>query len=266
MASADDSSSRSDADLVTITSGRMIREIIGGISSGNSSCMTGDCGMDSLKILTGDEAIQAFKALSDETRRRIFHALKARRMSTSEIVEFLSQQDPNKEIKPQTVRYHLKELARSGLIRQDGYEPAGNGDTHIMKKVWRATAENIFIATENLDNLPSRRAADIATAYNIVSVMKQMGFAIPSEPEIRELAKKYVEWDELWRKGRGHAEQMLRMVPVIDPEVYVALRRLLSIISLHDTDYEHYWQISREVTDALRDAYRRGAGKNPEVY
>ncbi len=222
--------------------------------------------MDSLKILTGNEAILAFKALSDETRRRILHALKARRMSTNEIVEFLSRQDPDKEIKPQTVRYHLGVLEESGLIQQDGYEPAGNGDTHIMKKVWRATAENIFIATEHLDKVPSRRAADIATAYNIVEVMKQLGFAIPSEPAVGELAEKYVEWDRLWRKGRGHAEQMLRTIPVIDPEVYVALRRLLSVISLHDTDYEHYWQISREVTDALREAYRKGAGRNPEVY
>ncbi len=231
-----------------------------------ASCMTGDSGMDSLKILTGEEAILAFKALADESRRRILHALKARRMSTSEIVEFLAQQDPDKEIKPQTVRYHLKELEKSGLIRQDGYEPAGNGDTHIMQKLWRATAENIFIATEHLTELPERRAADVAMAYDIVSVMRQLGFAIPDEPQLKEMAEYYVEWDRLWRKGRRHAENTLRNVPIIDPEVYVALRRLLSIIHLHNEDYERYWQISRHVTDKIREAYRKGAGKNPEVY
>ncbi|HDD67361.1 MAG TPA: ArsR family transcriptional regulator [Candidatus Thorarchaeota archaeon] len=231
-----------------------------------ASCMAGDSGMDSLKILTGEEAIAAFKALADENRRRILHALKARRMSTSEIAKLLAQQNPDKEIKIQTVRYHLKELERSGLIQQDGYEPAGNGDTHIMKKLWRATAENIFIATEHLAEVPSRRAADIAMAYDIVRVMKQLGFAIPEEPALGDLAKKYVEWDRLWRKGRRHAEQVLRNVPIIDPEVYVALRRLLSIIHLHEDDYERYWQISRQVTDRIREAYRKGAGKNPEVY
>ncbi|MHA1771340.1 MAG: ArsR/SmtB family transcription factor [Candidatus Thorarchaeota archaeon] len=231
-----------------------------------ASCMTGDSGMDSLKILTGEEAIAAFKALADENRRRILHALKARRMSTSEIVEFLSRKDPDKEIKPQTVRYHLKELERAGLIRQDGYEPAGNGDTHIMQKLWRATAESIFIATEHLTDIPERRAADIAMAYNIVSVMKQLGFAIPEEPQLKELTEQYVEWDKLWRKGRRHAESTLRSVPILDPEVYIALRRLLSVIHLHNEDYERYWTISRRVTDQIREAYRKGAGKNPEVY
>ncbi len=231
-----------------------------------ASCMAGESGMDSLKILTGEDAIAAFKALADESRRRILHALKARRMSTSEIVEFLSQQDPDREIKPQTVRYHLKELERAGLIRQDGYEPAGNGDTHIMQKLWRATAENIFIATEHLANIPERRAADIAMAYNIVSIMKQLGFAIPDEPHLRDLTERYVEWDRLWRKGRRQAESTLRSVPILDPEVYIALRRLLSVIHLHNDDYKRYWEISRSVTDEIREAYRNGAGKNPEVY
>ncbi|MHA1907891.1 MAG: winged helix-turn-helix domain-containing protein, partial [Candidatus Thorarchaeota archaeon] len=103
--------------------------------------------IDTLKVLTGDKAIDAVKALNDENRRQILHALRARRMSTSELVIFLSDPEAEKEVKPQTVRYHLKELEKCGLIEQDGYEPTGNGDSHIMKRRWRATAENVFIAT-----------------------------------------------------------------------------------------------------------------------
>ncbi|TFF91401.1 ArsR family transcriptional regulator, partial [Candidatus Thorarchaeota archaeon] len=139
---------------------------------------TGDRNMDTLKILTGDEAVAAVHALNDESRRRILYALKARRMSTSELVDFLAKKDPDNTIKPQTVRYHLKELERSGLVKQDGYEPAGNGGTHILKKLWRATAENIFIATGNMAALPERPPADINTSLDIIDVMRKLGFAI----------------------------------------------------------------------------------------
>jgi DNA-binding transcriptional ArsR family regulator len=109
--------------------------------------------LDTLRILTGAQAIDAYKALSDENRRQILHALRARRMSTTELVDFLSSQIPERDVKPQTVRYHIKELEKCGLVTQDGYEPAGNGDTHIMQKLWRATAENVFITTGDMEGL-----------------------------------------------------------------------------------------------------------------
>ncbi|MHA2377508.1 MAG: winged helix-turn-helix domain-containing protein [Candidatus Thorarchaeota archaeon] len=75
--------------------------------------------LDPVKILTGDEAIEAVRALNDENRRHILHALRARRMSTSELCEFLARDDPEKEVKPQTVRYHIKELEKCGLVEQE---------------------------------------------------------------------------------------------------------------------------------------------------
>ena len=81
--------------------------------------MQGSNPLDTLRILTGAQAIDAYKALNDENRRQILHALRARRMSTSELVEFLSGKDPKKEVKPQTVRYHIKELEKCGLVTQD---------------------------------------------------------------------------------------------------------------------------------------------------
>jgi DNA-binding transcriptional ArsR family regulator len=226
----------------------------------------GDKNMDTLKILTGEEAVAAVHALNDESRRRILYALKARRMSTSELVDFLAKKDPDNTIKPQTVRYHLKELERSGLVKQDGYEPAGNGDTHILKKLWRATAENIFIATGNLAALPERPAADITTSLDIIDVMRKLGFAIPDEETLKKTAKEFVEWDSLWRRGRESAEDTLEQVSEIDPKVYVALRRILSILYLDDHDYERYWTVSRQVTDFFRKAFREGVGRNPKVY
>ena len=113
--------------------------------------MQGAKPIDTIRVLTGDEAIDAYKVLSDESRRQILHALRARRMSTSELIDFLSKQDPEKAVKPQTVRYHIKELEKCGLVEQDGYEPTRNGDSHIMQKLWRATAENVQ------DNLKSKR-------------------------------------------------------------------------------------------------------------
>ncbi len=222
--------------------------------------------MEPVKILTGEQAIAAFHALSDASRRRILHALRARRMTTSELVDFLATQEPDKEPKPQTVRYHLKELERCGLIRQDGYEPAGNGDSHIMQKIWRATAESIFIATGDIVSPPTNIDRGIERSLDILNTMKQLGFAIPSTQEIEHIIQNFTEWGHLWMLGRKQALDVLTSIAEIDPEIFVTLRRILSIILLPDNEYERYWEVSRLVSDALRKMYRSGHGANPEVY
>lgn len=228
--------------------------------------MQGSTPIDTLKILTGTQAIEAYKALSDENRRQILHALRARRMSTTELVEFLSEQEPDKEVKPQTVRYHIKELEKCGLVTQDGYEPAGNGDSHIMQKLWRATAENIFITTGDMDGLPERNGYDLDKTLDIVSTMRELGLVFSDEDEIQEIAEDFTKRDRLYKSGLELAKENLRDACVIDPKLYVVFRRILSVVRLGDKDYLDYWEVSRKITDALREAYRRGEGKNPKVY
>jgi DNA-binding transcriptional ArsR family regulator len=219
---------------------------------------------EAIKILTGADALAALHALADESRRRILHALRARRMSTSELVEFLDKQEPDKEFKPQTVRYHLKELERCGLIQQDGYEPSGNGGSHIMTKLWRATAESVFIATETTRITPEKGEPSIERSMDIVETLKRLGFDISSKETLDETAKVFTEWEQLWSKGRSRAQEILKGVSEIDPDVYVTLKRVLSVISLADGDYERYWEVSHRVSDLLRNAYH--AGGNPDVY
>lgn len=218
--------------------------------------------MEPLRILTGEEAIEAVHALNDENRRRILHALRARRLSASELCKFLNDCN-DKEVKPQTVRYHLKELERSGLIEQEGYEPAGNGDTHIMKKLWRATAETVFIATGDLDGMPETKG--IHKSLDLIGTMQGLGFVVSNKPEMKILVDEFVERDNLWTKGRELAKETLKGVPEIDPSLYIRFRRILSVIQLNDVEYERYWELSRSVTDKLREAYKAGIGKNPEV-
>ena len=218
--------------------------------------------MDPLRILTGEEAIDAVHALNDENRRRILHALRARRMSAADLCKFLNDCN-DKEVKPQTVRYHLKELERSKLIEQDGYEPAGNGDTHIMKKLWRATAETVFIATGDLDGMPETKG--IEKSLDIVGTMRELGFEMSDEKGLAKLAKEFVERDNLWTKGRELAKETLKGVPEIDPSLYIRFRRILSVVQLNDAEYERYWELSRSVTDKLRESYKAGIVKNPEV-
>ena len=222
--------------------------------------------LDTIKILTGQQAIDAYKALSDESRRQILHALRARRMSTSELVEFLSNQDPEKEVKPQTVRYHIKELEKCGLIIQEGYEPAGNGNSHIMQKLWRATAENVFITTGDMDGLPDANNYDLNKMLDIVSTMRELGLQFKDEKEIQEIADDFSKRDKLYLRGLEYAKENLRQVCEIDPKLYVLFREILSIVRLSTVDYEEFWKVSRKMTDALREAYRRGEGKNPKVY
>ncbi len=223
--------------------------------------------METVRILTGEEAINAVKALNDESRRQILHALRAKRMSTSELCDFLSEHGDGKEVKPQTVRYHLKELERASLIAQDGYEPAGgNGGNHIMKKLWRATAENVFIATGNMDDLPERTVNGIDSTLDLVGIMRELGFDLHDEELTREIAEEFTERIQLWHKGREEAKHIMKRIPAIDPGVYKTLRRILGIIRLNDSEYTRYWDLSRTVTDKLRRAYRDGLGKNPEVY
>jgi DNA-binding transcriptional ArsR family regulator len=233
---------------------------VGGIS------MQGAKPIDTLRVLTGEEAIDAYKVLSDESRRQILHALRARRMSTSELVEFLSEKDPEKEIKPQTVRYHIKELAKCGLVEQDGYEPTGNGDSHIMKKLWRATAENVFIATGDMDELPEGNGFDLNKTLDIVGTMRDLGLQLKNEQETMTIAKDFTKRDKIYLKGLERAKETLRQIPEIDPKLYMMFRRTLSVVRLNEVDYEDYWVLSRRITDILREAFKRGRGKNPDVY
>ena len=221
--------------------------------------------LDTLKILTGSEAIDAYKALSDENRRQILHALRAKRMSTSELVDFLSSQDPNREVKPQTVRYHIKELEKCGLVMLDGYEPAGNGDSHIMQKMWRATAENVFLATGDMDGLPERATYDLDKTLDIVGTLKELGMEVENEQEMEDLAQAFMTRDRLYKRGLEFAKENLRDVCELDPKLYVLFRRILSVVRLSEGDYEDYWEVSRMITDVLRQAYKRGKGKNPLV-
>ncbi len=223
--------------------------------------------LDTLKILTGAQAIDAYKALSDENRRQILHALRARRMSTSELVEFLSGKDPKKEVKPQTVRYHIKELEKCGLVTQDGYKPAGtNGDSHIMQKLWRATAENVFITTGDMGGLPDQNGHDLDKTLDIVSTMHKLGLSFTDENEVQAITDNFEKRDKLYRRGLEFAMENLQDVCEIDPKLYVVFRRILSIVRLSEKDYKEYWDISRKITDALRNAHRKGDGKNPKVY
>ncbi|TET10829.1 MAG: ArsR family transcriptional regulator [Candidatus Thorarchaeota archaeon] len=228
--------------------------------------MQGAKPIDTLRVLTGDDAIDAYKVLSDESRREILHALRARRMSTSELVEFLSKKDPKKKIKPQTVRYHIKELEKCRLVEQDGYEPTGNGDSHIMQKLWRATAENVFIATCDMDGLLEREERDLDKTLDILSTMRDLGLQLKNEQEMKSIAEDFTERDRIYLRGLALAKETLRQIPEIDPKLYVMFRRILSVVRLDDKDYLDYWELSRRFTDVMREAFKRGKGKNPSVY
>jgi DNA-binding transcriptional ArsR family regulator len=228
--------------------------------------MQGAKPIDTIQVLTGQEAIDAYKVLSDESRRQILHALRARQMSTSELIEFLSKQDPEKEIKPQTVRYHIKELEKCGLVEQDGYEPTGNGDSHIMQKLWRATAENVFIATGDMESLPEHKESDFDRTLDIVGTMKELGFVLKNEQEMKKIAESMTKRDKIYLKGLEFAKENLRQICELDPKLYVLFRSVLSVVRLEEKDYQDYWEISRNITDVLREAYERGKGKNPRVY
>ena len=187
-------------------------------------------------------------------------------MSTSELIDFLSKQDPKKEIKPQTVRYHIKELEKCGLVEQDGYEPTGNGDSHIMQKLWRATAENVFIATGDMDELPEDADRTLDRTLDIVGIMKELGFVLKDEDEMKRVAGDMTKRDRSRLKGLEFAKDALCAVHELDPKLYMLFRSILSVVRLDEKDYLEYWGLSKSITDILREAYVRGKQANPPVY
>lgn len=222
--------------------------------------------VDAVLILTGEQAVHAVRALNDENRRRILHALRAKTMSTSELCDFLGRQEGTRDIKPQTVRYHLKLLEQSGLIRQDGFAPAGNGDSHIMQKLWRATAEAIFIATSSMDELPEHPPKGIEQSLDLVTTLRELGFVIADTDQVAEVGSLYAEKGNLLKKGRERAKAILKEASEIDPTLYLTLLNTLSIITLDEPDYQRYLEIERKILECFRDAFQAGRGANPEVY
>jgi hypothetical protein len=135
-----------------------------------------------------------------------------------------------------------------------------------MQKLWRATAENVFITTGDMDGLPERNEYDLDKTLDIVSTMRDLGLSFTGENEIQEIAEQLTKRDQLYMRGLELAKENLRDACEIDPKLYVVFRRILSIVRLSETDYKDYWEVNRKLTDALREAYRRGEGRNPKVY
>ena len=135
-----------------------------------------------------------------------------------------------------------------------------------MKKLWRATAENVFIATGSMETLPERESEDLERTLDLVKVMKELGLVLKDEDEMGVLEKDFDAQNEIQIRGLERAKETLKDVRELDPKLYVMFRRILSVVRLNPQDYENYWEVNRRINDILRDAYRRGKGKNPEVF
>jgi hypothetical protein len=96
--------------------------------------------------------------------------------------------------------------------------------------------------------------------------MKQLGFELKDEQEMKEVAEAMTKRDKINLKGLEFAKENLLEICEIDPKLYVVFRRTLSVVRLDENDYQDYWELSRKITDVLREAYKRGRGKNPRVY
>jgi hypothetical protein len=135
-----------------------------------------------------------------------------------------------------------------------------------MQKLWRATAENVFIATCDMDGLLEREERDLDKTLDILSTMRDLGLQLKNEQEMKSIAEDFTERDRIYLRGLELAKDTLRQIPEIDPKLYVMFRRILSVVRLDDKDYLDYWELSRRFTDAMREAFKRGKGKNPSVY
>ena len=117
-----------------------------------------------------------------------------------------------------------------------------------------------------MDGLPDRNGYDLDKTLDIVSTMRQLGLSFTDEKEVQEITENFAKRDKLHMRGIEFAKENLRDVCEIDPKLYVVFRRILGLVRLSEKDYKDYWKLSRNITDALREAYKRGEGKNPRVY
>jgi hypothetical protein len=96
--------------------------------------------------------------------------------------------------------------------------------------------------------------------------MRELGLVLKNEKEMKDIAEAMTKRDKIYLRGLEFAKENLREICELDPKLYVIFRRVLSVVRLEDQDYLDYWEISRKITDVLREAYERGKGKNPRVY
>ncbi|MFX1263314.1 MAG: hypothetical protein ACFFAZ_14630, partial [Promethearchaeota archaeon] len=95
--------------------------------------------------------------------------------------------------------------------------------------------------------------------------MHGLGFVFKDEDEIQEIAEDFVERDRLWKKAKAEVKEILDKVSAMDPGVYLALRRILCLAKLSDSDFERYQKLNKGLTDRFRRAYKEGLTKNPDV-
>ena len=96
--------------------------------------------------------INTFKALSDETRLRIFNLLLNHELNVNEIVSVL-------EMGQSRISRHLKILADSGLvkIRRDGlwafYSASENDDLKSLENICREAVKDELLCLDDLKNI-----------------------------------------------------------------------------------------------------------------
>ena len=65
---------------------------------------------------------------------------------------------------------------------------------------------------------------------------------------------------------KEEVKETLNAISALDPGVYLALRQFLCLAQLSDSEFRRYQQLSKELTERFRKAYKEGFSKNPRVY
>ncbi len=180
---------------------------------------------------------EAFKLISDETRRKIVFLLRAKEMTVSQIAHEL-------DITPQTIYHHIKRLVKGNLVEVTREVRVD----HLIESYYRATAEvfHFTIGKTSRGKEVLREETEAA-----LKALSRIGFKLKyGQKAISELVDLIMEQKDCC--GAEEYEDAVWKLKDIDLLTKKTVQEYAGILSMSDEEFAERNELRKKFRDQLR--------------